>query len=925
MSKWTKVKLPGKMGTVKFPGEMPMPAVQKALDSGFKDGSLDQMLGLPDDPASRAARMKLWGVDPETSPDYYHGTLVPELEGGGFDVERGDLGTHMGTAEQASNRIRKVSSNRNQDGLDAGQPNIMPLKARTGKSLEMEDVGAWEDSFRVIESLKSNMDAPPEIRKWAQDNFNHTWEERSSFEDIGGEDGWYKSPENREMLDEVRSIIEGAGYDSVRYKNAVENEHGMSAGLTPAQRTDVDDMWRQKQTIYDAEKARRPDDPIKARLDELWKDPNVTSEMVEEAMKQGRAEVNHEPSFTPEEQAQLDGFQARQDVIDKEQSDNSYSMIVLDPANIRSKYAEFDPKNEGKAKLIGALSATAVALGAMTPEEAEAGILRPASMNVVNRLVQLGMLGKPDSPQAVKSALKRYNDNMKSSKAFAEREAKAAAGEFQTDFERTDLGERTLISPESVQGNYLAAVRGDPSDIGTLRSNAGVALPRDVRVDGGNRFSQRHAEDSFGWASAPEVATGAHSKLQQIQEATGGDVTAIYNRMGDDSTNFSTPIAEAMHLEVLDNKSIAKKDKAAFDKTLRKSYKDWVGLDHPDALAQLMGWGKYPRVGKMRTAYTTLMGQDAFLKRGFPAYKPLIEGTKDIDLAGTKLGDAGLSLYTPDTSRPAAAFDDHGTYEYQMPGDYLGGFGSNFDFETVFPKSFEEQTSRVTKGDAARPLPRAEKNFTREQAIDAINKRTDQYELADQEWVDNIMPQWEARQNPEAGNADPRLLAGVAGLGGLAAAAGSQDAEALPKGKAARKLMAEYGMDQQKIADAEAMGFNTDEVFWRGGAEMPQGGEIPAGRAGGVYFSPQKEYADSYGEAMRGVTAPYLLREGKSFDMVNNPAQEQEALDMFHQKGGWQPTQENNYAFDQEQLQSRAMQDADRPEVGPGNPYRYNE
>jgi hypothetical protein len=110
-------------------------------------------------------------------------------------------------------------------------------------------------------------------------------------------------------------------------------------------------------------------------------------------------------------------------------------------------------------------------------------------------------------------------------------------------------------------------------------------------------------------------------------------------------------------------------------------------------------------------------------------------------------------------------------------------------------------------------------------------------------------------------------------------------------------------------------------VFWRGGPQ--KGGELPAGRVGSVFFSPQKDYAEQYGEGMGGTTYPYLLRTGRQYDPANNPEHEADMAERFRRKGGWQRTVEDNYAMDEEDLAGRAYTDLMNTGEGPGNPYNY--
>jgi hypothetical protein len=408
------------------------------------------------------------------------------------------------------------------------------------------------------------------------------------------------------------------------------------------------------------------------------------------------------------------------------------------PKGRTNNYVIFDDKTVEIARKYGVSMpvAGAILAGSLAPENAEAGVVSEG-VHLAQRVLELGILKAQSAgnPTSVKTAITKYNKFMKESPAFADRERRAYAEDFKTIFNEADIAPKQIITPESLVGNTITPVRGDRSNIGQLSQVGGI--PVDVPVEGGVKFSRQHG----GWASSEGIARGQHNKHIAAANDTENDVYGVYNAMGVDSVNFSTPIAEGMMQQIPALNRLAKTDIKVFDKDLRNikkvvtkkdgsrkvsyPYKDWVGLDHPDAMDQLMGQNGYPSVGALRTAFSTTMGKAAYRDKGFPTYGELVKAVEDKDLSNLNLGDAGHSFYKVDTSQGVQPFSQHKSYDTLMPGEYAGGLEQSIPFDVMFPKSFDRYTN------SGKFLPR-------NQAIDAANKRKDGYEVADQQWLDGV-------------------------------------------------------------------------------------------------------------------------------------------------------------------------------------------
>lgn len=371
-------------------------------------------------------------------------------------------------------------------------------------------------------------------------------------------------------------------------------------------------------------------------------------------------------------------------------------------------------------------------------------------MMLAKRLIDGGFLNIESSgnPSAVKAAITKYRKAMKESTKFRKREELAAENDFRTIFDPKDIGPRRLVSPETLLGKVGIAIQGDMSNLGILRQASGIDAG-DTEVQAGNKYSQEREGSGYGWQSMINTAQGVQNKARRVQQKAMKDLglnesdatpVGLYVNMGRDATNFSTPIAEAMLKQTLAMRP-NKADIAEFDKELRnktvvknkkrvKLFPDWVGLEHPDAMDQLMGRGKYTNTGAKRTAFATTMDMAKFRDKGFANYNDILNATEDPDLAFSPYMGGGLSMYQ--MSLGDAVFDpkSHRSYTGKMPGNYIGGFGGQIPFEILFPDAFATEKARVNKAGVAMPD---------RQAIGAVLAKGDAFQLYDDKTVQGIL------------------------------------------------------------------------------------------------------------------------------------------------------------------------------------------
>ena len=322
-------------------------SLPKFAEGGGVKGKVAGALGkLAMDYASRMGRAKDMGM----TADVYHGTHadVPS-----FDSNMVDIGVHVGSnPEQAENRLRDLSNpltGRRSYGPDKFRSgaNTMPLKADLGRSLEMEDVGLWKDSAKLAQALEEKGFATSGLVEDAEDI-------RRSFEDT---EDFLNSPENRELLNELRGMIQSAGYDSVKYKNQVENSYGELTKKLP------EVQMRQSRIADEINEIE-----MGAR-DRMPQPPELDNPDVDGALR-AFLDAKLEDNLLPEERASIERLNAEYRALSEDPANylDPHSYIVLDPSKLRSRFAAFDPDEADSPDLLKARG------GYTHPVSGEAGI-----------------------------------------------------------------------------------------------------------------------------------------------------------------------------------------------------------------------------------------------------------------------------------------------------------------------------------------------------------------------------------------------------------------------------------------------------------------------------------------------------------------------------------------------------------------------
>ena len=287
----------------------------------------------------------------EFSPDmYYHGTRGDFSE---FDQNMLDLGVHVGTPEQANERLLDVARAKKEiqsyGDFDSDNPpiipdaKVMPVRINVHNPLRMPDVGNWKNSSKVIEELKKQQYQNSGI------NINEIME---AFDDIamgdpigkyGDPDDWLDSMENRELLEIINAEIQKAGYDGIVYKNIVETTSGGTGEILPEARSKIAEIKKELLAVSDAATARME----AARPPEATLPDAVAQLSGGEAEKRVQAFLNYNMQNspmnfrTPEEIARENKLMDLRDDLELQRYSPD-SMIILNSSDIRSPNAAYD-------------------------------------------------------------------------------------------------------------------------------------------------------------------------------------------------------------------------------------------------------------------------------------------------------------------------------------------------------------------------------------------------------------------------------------------------------------------------------------------------------------------------------------------------------------------------------------------------------
>ena len=256
--------------------------------------------------------------------------------------------------------------------------------------------------------------------------------------------------------------------------------------------------------------------------------------------------------------------------------------------------------------------------------------------------------------------------------------------------------QRQIIEPERLLGRAIIPVAGDTSNIRTLTQVGGVPLSVPVNVQGGLDFPQ-----AFGGFSSNRTAA---TRLYNAALRRGDfEPIGVTSTMGPDALTFTNAAVEAM-VGQLPAIGIPKTVKQEFDRAIRntevtkkngtvtKPFSDFVGLDSPELMDQLLGKNEFAgQSGDLRKAVIDEMSKRS--QQGFPSYPDVAAAITKRELVNLPVGSMGYSSFGFDLDAGLTPEIVHETYDTRIPGVYEGGFSAPVPMSAMLPKTFRRLES----------------------------------------------------------------------------------------------------------------------------------------------------------------------------------------------------------------------------------------
>ena len=362
--------------------------------------------------------------------------------------------------------------------------------------------------------------------------------------------------------------------------------------------------------------------------------------------------------------------------------------------------------------------------------------------------------------------------------AVARREAMRESGVGTVIEDQIDIPGRE-INPEEMVGSVGVPFVSDRSRAdGRLTHIAGAPLTMDVYLQGGIDFPKLNGA---AWASMFDTAAGKQNNVRKASEATGKRVLGVTTLMGHEAINFSTPIIEGMigQLDAIDLPASAiKKFDDHVNTILRaKGRPEFLGLQHPEALDQLIGRGVFEKLGagELRKTLIKEMAKVDFRKIGFPIHRDVVNAITRPDLKRANIGEGGLTIMETQPDAKVELSPIHNSYNGIIPGRYFGGLAEALPPDILFPKTFEKLAKSWTNPDWKKDGKGKRRGLLEgpKRAPLTDSMRTGSlvsahlWEDFDQEWLDGVMQYMEKIKSARGNEALAVLVLGAGMFEGL--------------------------------------------------------------------------------------------------------------------------------------------------------------
>jgi hypothetical protein len=280
--------------------------------------------------------------------------------------------------------------------------------------------------------------------------------------------------------------------------------------------------------------------------------------------------------------------------------------------------------------------------------------------------------------------------------------AKTVAGKTQKQFQREKTlpvdvrptGEERvpeLVDIEKLKGDVMIGIPGDPTLTGkTLYSVGDFTLGSPSPQHGGPLYGL-YNDDAF-WASGIGPARGVQNLAKRASKQYDAPVKGNYIMMGPDSINYAQHFADA-NLQAIDLSRMTKAQVDQFNELIRKGSKksgpreSFPGIEDKDSAYLQMAMDP-----ELRKHFNALMQMPTVTETlNLPSGTDIRFAITEPSLRDLETGVTGYSMgkMRPDIASKELPLSTHPTYDYDIPGEFMGQSRYPMPYELSFPDTLQ--------------------------------------------------------------------------------------------------------------------------------------------------------------------------------------------------------------------------------------------
>jgi hypothetical protein len=280
--------------------------------------------------------------------------------------------------------------------------------------------------------------------------------------------------------------------------------------------------------------------------------------------------------------------------------------------------------------------------------------------------------------------------------------AKTVAGKTQKQFQREKTlpvdvrptaEERVpeLVDIEKLKGDVMIGIPGDPTLTGkTLYSVGDFTLGSPSPQHGGPLYGL-YNDDAF-WASGIGPARGVQNLAKRASKQYDAPVKGNYIMMGPDSINYAQHFADA-NLQAIDLSRMTKAQVDQFNELIRKGSpksgprESFPGIEDKDSAYLQMAMDP-----ELRKHFNALMQMPTVTETlNLPSGTDIRFAITEPSLRDLETGVTGYSMgkMRPDIASKELPLSTHPTYDYDIPGEFMGQSRFPIPYELSFPDTLQ--------------------------------------------------------------------------------------------------------------------------------------------------------------------------------------------------------------------------------------------